>query len=222
MKKVLKNLGFSLALVAHSALAVPTLYFDGALDYFYDNSTGIGELNVNATLLGSMDVPDVDIRSSELTLTAFFDYSADLGNATAGVFSKFAPEIDDPVLAASMTYSPYMLSVSDSSGNLLGADFDQLYMIGRNDNDYGTLRGAFSASEGALADFFSDSDLIALEFNLSTLFGNNMFGNSFSGRVNGKLTGTPPQSVPEPGILALLGIGLLMIGAVRKTRQQQS
>ena len=202
MKKLIQNLGFSLALLANTAFAVPTLYFDGDINYSVTRSTG--ELTITGTLINSTDVPMPDLASSTLSFGAIFDSEVGLDSFTAGLFNGVGL-VDD-------------LSISDSSGSLLTGDFSQLYMIGGNGDNYGSLRGVLSSTGGSLSSFFSTSDLIALEFNLGSAFGPEMFKQSFTGRVNGTLTGSG-QAVPEPNILALLGIGLLMVGAARKVSQ---
>ncbi len=198
MKKLIKAIGFSLTLLANTAFAIPTLYFDGDLDYSVANT--VGELTITATLIDSSGVAMPDLGSSSLSFNAIFDSEVDLDSFTAGLFNGVSS--DD-------------LIISDSTGTLLTGDFSQLYMIGGDSDNYGSLRGVLTATGGSLSNFFSSSDLIALEFNLGAVFGSDMFNNSFTGRVNGTLTGSG-QSVPEPSILALLGIGLLMVGVARK------
>lgn len=200
MKKLIKGLGLSLALAANTAFAIPTLQFDGNIGY----SDSSGALQASGLLIGITDLPaaSVDLGSGQLSLDAIFEGYVYMGpGATAAAFSGI--DGDD-------------LRITDSSGTLLTGEFSSLYMVGANGANYGVLGGTFTATGGSLASFFGMGELIAMEFNLDSTFGRGMFDQSFSGRVNGAVRGADPTPVPEPGVLALLGAGLLLIAGVRK------
>ena len=202
MKKLIKGLGLSLALAANTAFAIPTLQFDGNIEYSSE------ALQISGLLIGITDLPaaSVDLGSGQLSLDAIIEDYVYMGpGATAAAFSGI--DGDD-------------LRITDSSGTLLTGEFSSLYMVGANGANYGVLGGTFTATGGSLASFFGMGELIAMEFNLDSTFGRGMFDQSFSGRVNGAVRGADPTPVPEPGVLALLGAGLLLIAGVRKAGQR--
>jgi len=190
-----------------SAHAIPTLFFDGAIDY-----TG-GELSVNSVLVATEDIdPMPELVGSSLVFSAIFDeVDASRSNSflTVGLFNGVAG--DD-------------LAVMDGDLNsLLTGDFSSLEMKGLNGRESGLVTGTVSATGGLLADMFGAGNLIALEFNLSMAFSDVMFDSGFFGDINGRIIGetvvatATAASVPEPGVLAMLGLGLALIGFI-KTR----
>jgi hypothetical protein len=198
MKKLLSITGFALALVASSAYAIPTMFFDGAINY--DVSTG--KIQVTSSLVDTIDiVPAPNLTGSSLDFSAILN-SVDTSSSyyTIGTFNGVAG--DD-------------LSVIDGDLNsLLTGEFLSLQMRGGNTFTSGLVTGVINATGGTLQTEFGTGNLIALELNLTTSFGANMFETSFSGNIDGRLEGRT-ASVPEPTIIALLGFGLAFIGIIR-------
>jgi len=212
MNTLLKGIGLVLALVAGSAQAIPTLYFDGNVKF---NS---GTLGVNATLTATDDVnPAPALTGSQFTLSATY-------------LNTTSP---NPYITAGHFGNGNMVITDNSANTLLRGSFSELIMKGVNSLDSGLLTGTFNAIDGSLANKFNTGNLFALTFNLSTPFSQGMFdgqstkvfGNndynypsnaSFGGNIDGQISGQN-VSVPEPGILALLTLGVVLIGFTRKS-----
>ena len=95
-----------------------------------------------------------------------------------------------------------------------------LQVGGLDGNNFGELTGYLHPTGGLAYAYFSNpSDVIALNFDLSTTFGGSMFGSSFAGQINGQVESTTAP-VPLPASVALLGpaLGLLAWGGVRRRR----
>jgi len=200
MRKIYLNVfAFLLAWGVVSAHAIPVLTYDGTLSY--DAATG--GLSVSSVLTGTQNImPAPQLLGSSMSFNAVLS-SVDTSNSffTIGNFAGVAGTDD--------------LSVSDGSPNLLlTADFVSLDMRGVNGWDQGTMSGLISATGGSLASMFGQGNLIALNFNLTTVFDPAMFNSGFTGSIDGRIVGT----VPEPGPMALLGLGLVLVGAVRVLR----
>jgi hypothetical protein len=198
-------LGIVLLGAALEASAVPTLTFDGTVNF--DASSGV--LSVDSILTSSSDifpVPTTGLGSS-LQFSATLDpgsissFTDIFGNVST--VSDFGGVLGDD------------LTVMDASSNtLLIGEFIDLTMFGRNGQGNGVLTGNVSATGGSLQSDFGTSHILAVEFILtpSFSFGPDMFRSDFGGEIDGDLTST---AVPEPGIVAMLAMGLVLIGFVR-------
>lgn len=205
MKNLIKTTGLALALCAQSVYAIPALFFDGEISF--DASTG--ELSVNSVLTATTDItPAPNLIGSSLSFMALLD-NVDDSHPIFTVGSFMGVRDDD-------------LEVTDGDLNtLLTGDFNSLEMKGANGRDFGLVSGEIDATGGSLQNLFGTSNLIALEFNLSTLFGSTMFDSSFTGRIDGRIVGQE-QPVTEPAVLTLLGFSLVLMGVVRNIRTRCS
>lgn len=190
---------FGFVIKAH---AIPSLSFFGDVDY--DASTGI--MSVHTSLINSEDImPTPVLGGSSLDFFTRLD-TVDATNPlfTAGLFTG-VPGDDITVIGGDSTL-------------LLTGEFSDLMLRGFNDSvlsgsNSGQLSGVINATGGILAAMYGEGSLLALEFNLSTVFSPNMYRDSFSGFIDGSIDGV---TVPEPMTLTLLGLGLALIGANRK------
>jgi len=198
MKNLIKGIGLALALITTSAHAIPTLFFDGDITY----SASTGELSVTSVLTATEDVsPAPELVGSELTFSAVLDTIIAETSVTTGIFDGV---IGDDI------------QVTDGDLNsLLVGEFLDLEMMGRNGRDAGIVSGTVNATGGSLAEMFGAGNLIALQFNLSTVFSADMFDTDFIGSIDGRVEG---EAVPEPNVLALFGFGLVLMGLIRSRR----
>lgn len=199
MKGSVNGLLVAVSLVATSANALPTLFFDGEVNY----SASTGELLVTSVLTATEDLGSLPTLSgSSLSFSAFF-----AGAETSSVVSGGA-------------FNSATISVIDgNSNNLLAGDLTDLFMIGRSGRNSGRISGSANATSGLFADMFGAGVLRALEFNLLPGFSADMFDADFTSRIDGSIEGEA-VSVPEPGMLALLGMGLALVSLPRRRSKQ--
>ncbi len=200
MKNIIKGFGLALAMFASSAQAIPTLFFDGSISY----NVGTGLLSVTSVLTNTAGIaPAPTLLGSSLDFSASYN-SVDTSNTfyTVGTFGT-AAGTDFTVIDGALN-------------TLLTGNFSELTMKGGNGFSSGLVSGMLNASGGSLQNEFGIGNLIALEFNLSTVFGSAMFATDFKGAIDGRVEGAA-INVPEPTMPALLALGLLFIGFVNKT-----
>jgi len=183
------------------ALAVPTLLFDNGNLSFTNTSVepATGDLVVNANIVGSEGL-DPAVTAGTLTLTASLSSVNPGSTSTQGLFSGVDLTLKDT-----------------GGGTLLLAKSDSLLLEGTNGLSSGALSGMFSATGGALAGLFGTGDLFSFVLNLDTIFSDVMFDSNFYGtKVSGRIT-----AVPEPGVLGMLALGLVVMGLIRQRRNAQ-
>ena len=199
MKNFIKTLGMALALIVQPVYAVPTLFFDGDMSY----GASSGALSVVSVLTATQEInPSPELMGSSLTFsTSLTGVNVSSSIRTIGLFSSGTGD---------------NISVTDGdSNNLLFGEFTSLTMMGRNGKDLGRITGTINATGGLLESYFGEGQLIALVFNIDTVFSANMFNNSFVGNIDGRIEGET-QTLPAPDILTLLGFGLILMGIRKK------
>lgn len=192
MKTLLKGIGLVLALIAGSAQAIPTLYFNGTISFNF--STNI--LGVNSDLTATDDIsPIPNWSGGKLTLSATY-----LNTTTPF-----------PYLTVNHFGNGNMTVTDGSANTLLQGNFSELLVNNIIGQDGGVLKGTFNAISGSLASEFKPGNLFSLGFNMNPSNDQNVV----SGNINGHMSGQD-VSVPEPGILALLVLGVVLIGFAGK------
>jgi len=203
MKNLIKGFGLIIALITSSAHAIPTLDFSGIIDYDARSQ----QLSVTSTLIDTHDISPVPTLDGTLNFDAalvstYFGFGINIGS-----FGTIAGQDD--------------ITVKDADDNiLLTGNFSSLTMSGTDNADRGSITGELMSTGGLLAAEFGTGNVLALQFNLGgTLFNSQMFETSFSGEINGDIEGQVVE-VPEPNMVALLSMGILLIGfASRKSHR---
>jgi len=184
--------------VSAPAQAIPTLLFDGSVAY----SQTTGMLTVEAVLTGYQDVSS----TVAIGTGSSFSFTTSLMSVTSGVFTT----------SGSFGTSSFSIFGADST-YLLGGDLTGLTMTGVHGFDFGSVTGGLTVSGGSLlGDFGIGADLLALQFNLSTVFDSGMFGSDFTAQLDGKVEAY--AAVPEASTLLLMSFVILVGGFVARKR----
>lgn len=199
MNKIQILIGVVLFVFVFKANAIPILFFDGNVSY----TTSTGILGAYAILTGSDDIaPAPIISGSSFDLSAIF-LGLGAGTSATATVGDFGGLFGDDLII-----------VGGDSTVLLEADLNTLQMGGTNGFNFGVIVATFTANGGSLFSSFNNSDLFALQLNLTTPFDNGMFRSDFRGQIDGNLN----PAVPEPHILAILSTGLFLISLVTRSR----
>lgn len=106
-----------------------------------------------------------------------------------------------------------------ASSPVLTGTLSNMQVSGFDGGNSGVLTGYLHPTGGLAYSYFSDpSDVIALDFDLSTNFSSTMYQSSFSGQINGQVESAAP-AVPIPTALPLLLSGLALMGGAAFRRQ---
>ena len=211
MKVFVKGIALVLAIATTSAQALPTLFFDGDINYYAGTDN---ELSVEGVLIDTWDLaPSPITAGSSINFDALF-VNAETIAGDGGLFSVDSTK-------GHFTGGLFLndLEIYDGSSNLLlAASFDSLTLKGANGSNKGSIVGILSATDGLLMDMFDNSNLFALQLNLTTTFSADMFSSDFSGNVDGSIEGQF-ANVPEPSVLAILSFGLLITVFAKKRKR---
>ncbi len=206
MQHFAKIVGLIVALAASSAQAVPTLYFFGGIGF----DANAQRLSVSSNLIQTQDIFPAPNLSGRVNFDVELFDTFFGGGKNIGYFQSIAGQDD--------------VKVTDADTNLLlSGNFLSLTMTGNDNAGIGFITAEFVTNGGLLADQFGIGNVVALQFNLGgTAFNSTMFDNNFSGLINGNIKGqnNVAISVAEPNLLALLSIGLLLVGFIGKRSQR--
>lgn len=214
-----------LALAAGSLLALPAgaaslpdYFFNGPVSY----DAGSGTLSIATGAGGAEIFSSTGLPSPYAVIPTTQPNSNIPGSEVVLSMNLVSGSVNDNgtfTTAAFSTASGYQaaLYLGNGSGGtattpVLTGTLSGLQVGGLDGNNYGELTGYLHPTGGLAYAYFSDpSDVIALNFNLSTSFSGTMFASSFSGQINGQIESTTAPA-PLPPSLWLLGSGLALLG----------
>jgi hypothetical protein len=193
-------------------------YFNGPISY-KGGVLAVATGPAGATIIESTGlpaplalVPNLNQAGSQVILSADLLPGSVVDNGFSTSASFMAPVGDTAAL--------YLGNGSGGTAStpVLTGTLSNLEVSGIDGNNTGILSGYLHPNGGSAISYFSDpSDVIALDFNLSTNFSGSMYSSAFTGQINGQVESMPV--VPLPGGLPLLlsGIGVLAILACRSS-----
>ena len=189
-------IGLALTLMVSSANATPTLFFDGDIAY----TASSGELS------GLADVIDSDDISASLDLPGTLDFVVSFSSVDSLTFPGITiAEFAGDALSDDLIIMDAMANV------LLTGNFVSFEIRGANTRDFGIISSAFEINGGSLMSDFSTGNILALQFNMSSAFSEDLFRQDFDGLIDGRMT-FEYAATPEPSVLVILGMGLVLVG----------
>jgi hypothetical protein len=218
----------ALQLAAGSAVHAATVadyYFNGPIAYSINGQTlSVATGAQGAELISSTGLPapysvvptgqaGSNIAGSEvvLSMSLVFGSVDDNGFATTASFAA-APGYQAALYLGNGSGGP-------ASTPVLTGTLSDMQVSGFDGGDTGVLTGYLHPTGGLAFSYFSDpSDVIALDFDLSTSFSSTMYQSSFSGQINGQVE-SAPATVPIPAALPLMLSGIALLGGVAFRRQ---
>jgi hypothetical protein len=217
-------LGLAASPVVHAS-TVADYYFNGPISY----STSGQTLSVNtgsqgAELISSTGLPapfavvptgqaGSNITGSEVLLSM----NLVAGSVSDNGFATTASFATTPGYQAAL----YLGNGAGGTAStpVLTGTLSNMQVSGFDGSNTGVLTGFLHPTGGLAYPYFSDpSDVIALDFDLSTDFSSTMYQTSFSGQINGQVESAAP-AVPIPAALPLLLSGLALMGGAAFRRQ---
>lgn len=199
--------------IAEAGTVVADYYFNGPIGY--DATTQTLSVSPSAQIFQSVGlpaayslVPGVNQAGSQIDLSMQLNPASVLDNGLTTTASFTEPAGYQAALylgngSGGTAASPVL------TGTLTG-----LAVVGFDNNNLGILTGYLHPTGGLAIQYFSDpSDVIALDFNLSTTFSQQMYAGSFTGQINGQVEAVP--MVPLPAGLPLLLSGLFGLAVFR-------
>ena len=218
-------LGIGLCSISQAA-TVPDYFFNGPITFSASGNT----LSVNTGTQGAeifsstgvpapfavipTNLPGSNIAGSQifLSLTLVPSSVHDNGSTTTASFTT-------------PTGYQAALYLGNGSGGtastpVLTGTLSDMQVSGTDGFNIGVLTGFLHPTGGSAFAFFSNpSDVIALDFNLSTNFSASMYQSAFSGQINGQVESVTAP-VPLPATLPMLVSGLGLLAAAARRRRQ--
>jgi hypothetical protein len=208
-----------LASGAAHATTVPDYYFNGPISFSTTNealsvATGAGgaELFQSTGLPAAYTVNAANESGSEIVLSMNLVPGSvvDNGYSTTASFATAAGYLAALYLGNG--------SGGTASSPVLTGSLSNLEVSGVDGDSDGVLTGYLHPIGGLAFSYFSDpSDIIALQFDLTTSFSQSMYAASFSGQVNGQVESAPAVPLPWSWPLFISGLGLVGLAGRRRT-----
>jgi len=195
------------------AATVAEYFFNGGATY----SSATGQLSVDssATIFASAGLPSplsviasgpgANVTGSQVDLVVALDPTSVVDNGAQTIANFLA-----------ITGQPVQLFLGNGTGGtatspVLTGALSSVQLTGVDGLNAGILTAYLHPNGGSAFSFFSDpSDVIALNFDLTTTFAGSMYASSFTGQINGQIESTVPLPASGwllgPGLAALLGI----------------
>jgi hypothetical protein len=212
-------LGQGLSSITHAA-TVADYYFNGPIAYSSTSQTlSVATGSSGAVLFNSTGLP-----------TAYSVTAANqAGSEVVMSMNLVGTSIVDNGFSTTADFSTptgykVQLFLGNGSGGTAAAPvltgwLSSMQASGIDGSNTGVLTGYLHPTGGLAFSYFSDpSDIIALDFNLSTNFSSLMYQSAFSGQINGQVQ-AQAAPVPIPGTLPLLLSGLGLLGAAKARRR---
>ena len=210
-------LGLALAPEARASV-VPDYYFNGPTDYDATTGTlsvatgpGGAEILASTGLPADLSATAATAAGSEvlLSLNLVAGSVVDNGYSTTASFSTSAGYVAALYLGNG--------SGGTSATPVLTGTLSNMQISGVDGSNSGVLTGYLHPTGGSAYAYFSNpSDVVALDFDLSTNFSSTMYSSSFGGQINGQVESAPP--VPIPGALPLFLSGVGLLGMIARRR----
>jgi len=191
---------------ASLVLKYPDISSEGSISF--DSSTGLLSSSQTPLTITYDGVNFNHFVSGSLTFTAQLSSYSSNGTTVTGYFGN------------SSAYPDFSLTAFDGTENYwIYGEFDTLKVEGLIGNTLGTAESLINITSISpnLEPFFDGrAGMLSLYFNISPIFSANTFLNNFSGAAK-----TDVASVPEPGTMLLLGVGLVGLACVGRKRARR-
>jgi hypothetical protein len=217
-------LGVATSPLLHAS-TVADYYFNGPISY----SAGGQTLSVNTGSQGAELISSTGLPAPFAVVPTGQPGSNIAGSEVVLSMSLVAGSVSDNGFATTASFTTpngyqAALYLGNGSGGtasspVLTGTLSNMQISGFDGGNSGVLTGYLHPTGGLAYSYFSDpSDVIALDFDLSTNFSSTMYQSSFSGQINGQVeSATTP--VPVPASMSLLFSGLAVIGAATWRRR---
>lgn len=217
----------ALGLIASPLLHASTVadyYFNGPISYSSNGQT----LSVNTGSQGAELISSTGLPAPFAVLPTGQPGSNIAGSEVMLSMNLVAGSVSDNGFATTASFATATgyqaaLYLGNGSGGTAGSPvltgtLSNMQVSGFDGSNTGVLTGYLHPTGGLAYSYFSDpSDVIALDFDLSTNFSSSMYQASFSGQINGQVESAAP--VPIPAALPLLLSGLALFGGAAFRRQ---
>ena len=218
----------ALQLAAGSALHAATVadyYFNGPIAYSVNGQT----LSVVTGSQGAELISSTGLPAPFAVVPTGQAGSNIVGSEVLLSMNLVAGSVNDNGFATTASFAAApgyqaALYLGNGSGGTAGAPvltgtLSNMQVSGFDGGNTGVLTGYLHPTGGLAFSYFSDpSDVIALDFDLSTSFSSAMYQSSFSGQINGQVESAPP-AVPIPAALPLMLSGIALLGGAAFRRQ---